>query len=73
MSGSNGDQAWYVCSVEKNLGFLKVYWSWCLDNHLITTINVIDLPGQMQRKNNTKSQREKTKKSANLAHTVEQA
>ena len=73
MSGSDGDQAWSVRSVEKNLGFVKVYWNWCLDNDLITTSNVIDLPRQMQRKNNTKSQRKKTKKSANLAYTVEQA
>ena len=57
----------------KNLGFVKVYWNWCLDNDLITTSNVIDLPRQMQRKNNTKSQRKKTKKLSNLAYSVEQA
>ena len=44
-----------------------------MDNDLITTSNVIDLPRQMQRKNNTKRQRKETKKWANLVYSVEQA
>lgn len=72
MDGSDGDQAWSNRSVEKNIGFAKVYWNWCLDNDLITTPNVIDLPRLMKRKNNTKSQRKKTKKDANIAYTVEE-
>ena len=70
MDGSDGSRAWSESSVTKNIGFIKAYWIWCLDNELITTPNVIDLPRLMQRKNKTKSQKKKTKKEANIAYTV---
>jgi integrase len=70
--GSDGARVWSDRSVEKNMSYVKQYWNWCLDNDLITTPNPIDVPRLMQKKNNTKSQRLKTKKEANHAYTVEE-
>ena len=73
MDGSDGSRAWSESSVTKNIGFIKAYWIWCLDNELITAPNMIDLPRLMQRKNKTKNQKKKTKKEANIAYTVSEA
>ena len=54
----------------KIIGFVKAYWICCLENKVITTPKIIDLPRVMQRGNKAKSRKNKTEKKANIAYTV---